>query len=439
MAPNFITGLPAPRDFKDINDISQYLSNLYAGLTRWHFSRANDPTADQKDALAGTAGAPSASNKYVTNSDSRLSGGGSTPSGNGFVHITDGVEDGAAKLVEPTDLNSDVYGTPGASAPGDSAASGAAATIARSDHKHSRETFGTTAGTVCQGSDSRLSDSRTPTSHGNSLHTTGVAAGASAPGDSAAEGSSASVARADHRHSRESFGTASGTICQGNDSRLSDSRTPTAHATTHKSGQSDAIKLDEFAAPTDNTNLNVGTSAHGLCPKAPNTSAQFLDGTGNWSAPVGTSGGTKNIASGSAVTIHNDASKTTNLASYYKVKEMKVNETWSGSIIVNFNLFSDGTHTAYGKVYLNGSAKSSEFTSTTATPGIQQQYTLTGGINNGDLIQIYIHAQTAGQTVGAITMTLQYKWQITAIGGLTLSAALDTTDATVISTTNQDP
>lgn len=47
-----------------------------------------------------------------------------------------------------------------------------------------------------------------------------------------------------------SFGSSAGTVCQGNDSRLSDARTPTTHATSHKSGGSDAIKLNELAAPT---------------------------------------------------------------------------------------------------------------------------------------------------------------------------------------------
>jgi hypothetical protein len=37
----------------------------------------------------------------------------------------------------------------------------------------------------------------------------------------------------------KNFGTASGTVCQGNDSRLSDSRTPTAHASTHTDGTDD--------------------------------------------------------------------------------------------------------------------------------------------------------------------------------------------------------
>lgn len=38
-------------------------------------SNANDPTSDEKDALAGTSGTPSTTNKYVTDSDSRFVSG----------------------------------------------------------------------------------------------------------------------------------------------------------------------------------------------------------------------------------------------------------------------------------------------------------------------------------------------------------------------------
>lgn len=43
---------------------------------------------------------------------------------------------------------------------------------------------------------------------------------------------------------------------------------PATHATSHKSGGGDAIKLDELAAPTDVTTLDASTSAHGLVVKA---------------------------------------------------------------------------------------------------------------------------------------------------------------------------
>lgn len=116
---------------------------------------------------------------------------------------------------------------------------------------------------------------------------TTAAAGAATPGDSVAEGSATSLARSDHRHSLPAFGTGAGTFCQGNDSRLSDARTPTAHATSHQSGGSDAVKLDDLAAPDDNTDLNASASAHGLLRKLSNVSTEFLNGQGNWVTPSG--------------------------------------------------------------------------------------------------------------------------------------------------------
>ncbi len=83
------------------------------------------------------------------------------------------------------------------------------------------------------------------------------------------------------------FGTAAGTVCEGNDARLSDARTPLAHNTSHQSGGGDAIKLDDLAAPDDNTDLDASAAAHGLLPKLSNVATEFLDGQGNWSTPVG--------------------------------------------------------------------------------------------------------------------------------------------------------
>ena len=65
-----------------------------------------------------------------------------------------------------------------------------------------------------------------------------------------------------------SVGTTAGTVAAGDDPKFFDARTPTAHATSHKSGGSDSIKLDELAAPTDITTLNASTTAHGLALKA---------------------------------------------------------------------------------------------------------------------------------------------------------------------------
>jgi hypothetical protein len=65
---------------------------------------------------------------------------------------------------------------------------------------------------------------------------------------------------------------------------------PPAHKTSHQSAGSDAIKLDDLAAPDDNTDLDVATTKHGLTPKLPNDVTKFLDGLGAWSVPAGSGG-----------------------------------------------------------------------------------------------------------------------------------------------------
>lgn len=56
--------------------------------------------------------------------------------------------------------------------------------------------------------------------------------------------SDSSIVRAEYSGKldlRANFGTGSGTVCQGNDSRLSNARAPTSHASTHLTGGGDAI------------------------------------------------------------------------------------------------------------------------------------------------------------------------------------------------------
>ena len=81
------------------------------------------------------------------------------------------------------------------------------------------------------------------------------------------------------------IGATASTAVAGNDARLTDSRTPTVHATSHKSGGSDAIKLDELAAPTDVMTLNASTTAHGLMQKYPGGTANFLREDGTFASP----------------------------------------------------------------------------------------------------------------------------------------------------------
>ena len=46
------------------------------------------------------------------------------------------------------------------------------------------------------------------------------------------------------------YGSGANTVCQGDDARLSDARTPTAHAASHRSGGGDAISVTEFGGFT---------------------------------------------------------------------------------------------------------------------------------------------------------------------------------------------
>lgn len=91
------------------------------------------------------------------------------------------------------------------------------------------------------------------------------------------------------------------TVPFGNDSRFTDSRTPLAHAASHKSGGSDAIKLDELAAPTDVTTLDASTSAHGLLKKLPGGTTTFLRGDGSFATPAGSSAFLRHAAANQTV------------------------------------------------------------------------------------------------------------------------------------------
>jgi hypothetical protein len=59
-----------------------------------------------------------------------------------------------------------------------------------------------------------------------------------------------------------------------------------------------AIKLDDFAAPDDNTDLNATSAYHGLLPKLSNNTRQFLRGDGTW-APYASVTASATAATGS--------------------------------------------------------------------------------------------------------------------------------------------
>lgn len=87
------------------------------------------------------------------------------------------------------------------------------------------------------------------------------------------------------------------TLVTSTDSRLSDTRTPTAHASTHNSAGGDAVHIDTIGAGTDITTNNASTTKHGLLKKLSNAATDYMDGTGNWSVPPTGSGGETNTMS----------------------------------------------------------------------------------------------------------------------------------------------
>ncbi|MCG4631839.1 phage tail protein [Bilophila wadsworthia] len=155
--------------------------------------------------------------------------------------------------------------------------------------------YGTAAGTACQGNDARLSNARTPTAH-KTTHKTG-GTDALTPADIGAvpttvqviagTGLSGGGSLAANRTLAVTYGTAAGTACQGNDARLSNARTPTAHKATHKTGGTDALTPADIGAVPTTVQVIAGTGLSGGGSLTANRTLTVKYGTGAGTACQG--------------------------------------------------------------------------------------------------------------------------------------------------------
>ncbi len=113
-------------------------------------------------------------------------------------------------------------------------------------------TYGATGTTACVGNDSRLSDSRTPVSHAVNASTYGYGDGTVAGHLRVGTGLGITTGTVS-----VAYGTTGTTACVGNDSRLSDSRTPVSHAVNASTyGYGDGTNAGHVRAGTGLTALN---------------------------------------------------------------------------------------------------------------------------------------------------------------------------------------
>ena len=305
----------------------------------------NDPSADQKAALSGTSGTPGSDNKYVTNADSRNSDArtpvahnqafstiSATPTTLGGYGITDAaplshtllttsahggiVADGDARLSDartPTvhdsakhsvayeDANSNIQAhVTGTGSPHTAAGVGAEVSGAVSTHDGLSGPHATatsvggknipSGGIADAGTLSTHTSAATPHSgHENTANKGGVS------GYCGLDASSKALI------ANLPTGATSSTVCIGNDSRLSDARTPLAHV--HAASDVSSGELDGDRLPA------ISTSKKGGVPATGAASGKFLKDDGTWAAPAG-GGESENVI----VATQDTANATTTLA-----------------------------------------------------------------------------------------------------------------------------
>jgi len=214
---------------------------------------------------------------------------------------------------------------------------------------------------------------------------------------------------------------------------------PQLHASAHHSGGGDAVKLDDFATPDDNVDLNVSTSRHGLFPKLSGHEAECYAGDGAWLRLYDSTSIVIKILSklSSNLRNQNNTEQYTNELIYTKIKETKMGEV-TGVMKVEFQLkSSDAGEAVYAKIYKNGSPIGSEHYTLQAT--YQTYSDNLGPFASQDEIQIYGHMEEGGVRCYVRYMRFYYDRTINMLGACTLTNPLVITTQNPFAMQHQDP
>ena len=106
-----------------------------------------------------------------------------------------------------------------------------------------------------------------------------------------------------------------------------------------------ATKLDDFATPDDNTDLDSSTTEHGLLRKLDNVATNFLNGQGGWAVPPGqaalTIAETEAFASAAAPTSWTDLDLSAIVGSNVALVMLKVSQSSTASCTMAFRKNGD--------------------------------------------------------------------------------------------------